>query len=250
MNFNANEHSYIAQPSKTIILSNLSSNLENSMINIKQKKDNLSPINITKRKKTDNNFLSIYPRSNDKFKNSLLSLSPDKEIQNKKKQFKNTFLSQNNPLKIYNKNLLNISRYAKKPFVGHGNKLSLGDTHYFLQRRNSHQIDFHMRRESKKNLRQIQRELQYKLVDMSIRMENNSEDEGDYIDQELNIQRKDKKIFTDYLRSNLRHTLSNEKLKKESSSEIDDELNKENISQINDQKKNNIKMKGRMENKR
>ena len=37
MNFNANEHSYIAQSSKTIIHSNLSSNLENSMINIKQK---------------------------------------------------------------------------------------------------------------------------------------------------------------------------------------------------------------------
>ena len=41
------------------------------------------------------------------------------------------------------------------------------------------------------------------LLDMSIRMENNSEDEGDYIDQELNIQRKDKKRFTDYPRSNL-----------------------------------------------
>ena len=255
MNFNANEHSYIAQSSKTIIHSNLSSNLENSMINIKQKKDNLSPINITKRKKSDNNFLSIYPRSNDKFKNSLLSLSPDKEIQNKKKHFKNTFLSQISPLKISNKNLLNFSRYAKKPFVGHGSKLSLGDTHYFLQRRNSHQMDFHMRRESKKNLRQIQRELQYKLLDMSIRMEN-SEDEGDYIDQELNIQRKDKKRFTDYPRSNLRHTslkqiltekkLSNEKLKKESSSKIDDELIKENINQINnEQEKNNIKMKGR-----
>ena len=256
MNFNANEHSYIAQSSKTIIHSNLSSNLENSPININQQKDSLFPTNITKREKSNKNFLSIYPRSNDKFKSPLLSLSPEKDIQNKRKQFKNTFLSLHNPLKISNKNLSIIPRYGKRPFGVHGHKLSLGETHYFMQRRNSHQMDFPTQKDSKKNLKQIQRELQYKLLDMSIRMENDSEDERDYIDQELNIQRKDKKRFTEYPRSHLRHTslkqlltekkLSNEKLKKASSSKIDDELNKENINQINnEQKKNSIKIKGR-----
>ena len=189
MNFNVNDVPYYPESSKTINFSNQGSNIYNSAMKIEIKKDQLTPVHNTKRKKSDNQFLSMFPRNNDKMKNSVLSVNPERETSAKKKQLKNTFISLHNPLKISNKNLFNIMPYTKRPHFGQKNKLSFGDTQFFMQRRNSHQIDFHMENHSRMNLRQVQRELQFKLLDMSIQIENDSDNEGDYIDQQLNFKR-------------------------------------------------------------
>ena len=254
MNFNVNDVPYYPESSKTINFSNQGSNIDNSAMKIEIKKDQLTPVHNTKRKKSDNQFLSMFPRNNDKMKNSVLSVNPERETSAKKKQLKNTFISLHNPLKISNKNLFNIMPYTKRPHFGQKNKLSLGDTQFFMQRRNSHQNDFHMENHSRMNLRQVQRELQFKLLDMSIQIENDSDNEGDYIDQQLNFKRNTKKRFTEHPRSNLRHN-SYKKLQTEnklnnvkfSLSQIKKEIDLNNYktnNTKNDQPKNN-KMRGR-----
>ena len=84
------------------------------------------------------------------------------------------------------------------------NRLSLGETQLLMNRRNSHQVHFLEKKNSKKNLKQIQRELQYKLLDMSIQIENenDSDDDSNYVNPGVNFQRQSKKRFTEYRNKN------------------------------------------------
>ena len=207
MNENSREVSGFAQSSRSFQYSNQASKTE-SALKSSQKIDFLPKIQIKKVENNNNNishnsnnFLSVYPKNkNNLMKNSLLSYNPEKEI-NQNKKMKNTYISHHNPLKVSGKKLLNMTR---RPRMDHGKNYL--DTQYFLGRRSSNQMDFPMKK-PKKNLKQIQRELQYKILDMSIQIENDSDNnDEDYIDQELNFQRKEKKRFTEYPRSNLRHT--------------------------------------------
>ena len=260
MKENSREISGFGLSSRFIQYSNQASKTE-SALKSSQKIDFIPKITIKKIdnnnniNKNSNNFLSIYPKNKNVMKNSLLSLSPEKEIQNKR--MKNTAISLNNPLKVSGKKLFYMNHlHTKRTRMGYGNKYL--DTQYFLGRRGSNQMDFPIKK-PKKNLKQIQRELQYKILDMSIQIENDSDNnDEDYIDQELNFQRKEKKRFTEYPRSNLRHTslkqllfekkISNEKLR--SSIKGDNNSNKSmNNNNINSDivANNNVnaKMRGR-----
>ena len=200
MNINVHEVPNISQSSRLFNLSNQTSNTDSTLKPIKNKEQK-SPIQISFRKKSDKQFLSLYPKHNDKIKNSIISVSPEKEIQNKGKQLKNTFVAFHNPLKMSNNNLLNIYQYPKKNPLNK-NRLTLGDT-YFKARRNSYQIEFPERRNTRKNLKQIQRELQFKLLDMSIQIENDSEEGQDFVEnKELNFKRKNNKRYTEYYQGN------------------------------------------------
>ena len=265
MTENSREISGYDQSSRTFQYSNQASRTE-SALKSSQKNEIIPKIQINtvdNINNNTNNYLSVYPKSKNIIKSSLLSLSPEKEIQNRR--VKNTFISLHNPLKTSGKKLLNMMHLqTKKPRMGHGNKFI--DTQFFSERRNSHQMDFPMKK-PKKNLKQIQRELQYKLLDMSIQIENDSDNDNDkdmdYIDQELNFQRKEKKRFTEYPRSNVRHTslkqlllekkLSNDKIKSaikgdnnnsnkslQNMNNINSNINNNDVS-VN----NNVKMRGR-----
>ena len=252
MTENSREISGYGQSSRTFQYSNQASRTE-SALKSSQKNEIIPKIqiktvdNINNINNNTNNYLSVYPKNKNLIKSSLFSLSPEKELQNRR--VKNTFISLHNPLKAPGKKLLNYMHLqTKKPRMGHGNKFI--DTQYFLERRNSHQMDFPMEK-PKKNLKQIQRELQYKLLDMSIQIENDSDNdkEEDYIDQELNFKRKEKKRFTEYPRSNVRHTslkqlllekkLSNDKIK--SAIKGDNNNNSNKLLQNNNNINNNIK---------
>ena len=112
---NINEVPFIPQSSKDINISNQNSSLENTL----QKNNNnqirkyyLSPVSILKKKKSYNQFLSLYPRNNEKVKNSVISMNiPEKDIYNNANNIKNTTLSFNNPIRISNKTLINIMNY-------------------------------------------------------------------------------------------------------------------------------------------
>ena len=194
MDINNSEVPSLSQSSYFVKYSHRTLNSGSSVSNFNPKKDHNSPIQITKRKKNENQFLSLYQRNNDKMKNSVLSLSPEKEMHNRGRQFKNSFISFHNTLKIPNKNLFSTMHYANNPHLGKK-----------IQRKFSPQFDFSTVRNSKKNLRQIGRELKFKLLDMSIQMENDSVNGGDYIDKEYNIQRPEKKRFTEYPRYKMPH---------------------------------------------
>jgi len=195
MNNNSNDTSFISQSSKENKQINISLNNDaekNNQKNQNNQKKNQNPVSILKVKKNSNNFLSLYPRQNERLKNSVLSSNPTLDNNNK---IKHTLIQTQHPFRNSNKNLFNIWNHQKKSNIIGRQKLSLGDTQHFMHRRNSHQIEF-PRRNSKKNLKQIQRELQYKLLDMSIQIENDSDNDDNHT--EFNIQRNEKKRFTEY----------------------------------------------------
>ena len=196
MNNNSNNTSFISQSSKEKKEINISLNNEsekNNQKNQSNQKKHQNPVSTLKVKKNNsNNFLSLYPRYNERLKNSVLSSNSTLDNNNK---IKHTLIQTQHPFRNSNKNLFNIWNHQKKSNIFGKQKLSLGDTQHFMHRRNSHQISF-PRRNSKKNLKQIQRELQYKLLDMSIQIENSSDNDDNHT--EFNIQRNEKKRFTEY----------------------------------------------------
>ena len=99
-----------------------------------------------------------------------------------------------NPLRNSQKNLFTKINPQKYTFF-HKHKLSF-DTHIF-PRRNSHNINNinFFQKKSKNNLKQIQREIQAKLLDMSIQIENESDNEDN--DISVDFLRKEKKRYTE-----------------------------------------------------
>ena len=241
MKINIKEASSIIPQSQNNILysnlSNLSSNKDSNSLNNQIKEQQLSIP--SKGKKLDNQFLSIFPKTNDnqhlslypknndnphlsilsnlpeKLKNSAISANQEKEInnkikalkisgvlsnqekeitKNKRRASKGTFISLQNPLRNSHKNLFTKINPQKYTFF-HKHKLSL-DTHIF-PRRNSHNINNinFFQKKSKNNLKQIQREIQAKLLDMSIQIENESDNEDN--DISVDFLRKEKKRYTE-----------------------------------------------------
>ena len=200
MNTFINEVSHASSSSKGTNLPNQISNRESTR-KLNKKKDQRSPIFNTLRKQYENHYLSLYPRQYDKIKHSVLSVNPEREFQYNPRPLKNTYVSFHNPLKNYNNNLYNMI-HSRGKTLAYQNMPPLADTNFFVQRRNSHQIEF-PKKHSRKNLKQIQRELQFKLLDMSIRIENDTENDEKFGEQELNIQRNSQKRFTEYTHTNI-----------------------------------------------
>ena len=202
-----------SQSFKNLNLSNPNSSFGTNIKINNKKRQYLSPETILKKnKKNRNQYLSLYPRKNDINNNSVLSMNSDKEILNKSKKLGNTSFSFNNKNKITNKILFNIMKHKKQNHSLNKNKLTLGQTYFFKSRRNSDLIEF-PKKKSKTNLKQIQRELQHKLLDMSIQIDNETEQEEDYINQEIEIQRKAKNRFTEYPKININRKNSFKKTK-------------------------------------
>ena len=238
MKINIKEASSIVP--QNVFISNLSSNKDSMGINTQSNEQKLSA---HKANKKSDNFLNIFPKSNEKqnlsifpkandnqhlslfpnmaqnLKNStisaqenihqvkpikMLAISSNQEKENnnntnihKKKNSKGTFISLHNPLRNSQKNIFARLNQQKNTFY-HKHKLSL-DSHFF-PRRNSHNINsinFFRKKKSKKNLKQIERELQFKILDMSIRMENDSENEDDISITDFDFLRKQKKRYTE-----------------------------------------------------
>ena len=239
MKINIKEASSIIPQSQNNILysnlSNLSYNKDSNSLNNQKKEHQLSIP--SKGKKLDNQFLSIFPKTNDnqhlslypknndnphlsilsnlpeKLKNSAanqekeinnkikalkisgVSSNQEKEItKNKRRASKGSFISLHNPLRNSQKNLFTKINPQKYTFF-HKHKLSF-DTHIF-PRRNSHNINNinFFQKKSKNNLKQIQREIQAKLLDMSIQIENESDNEDN--DISVDFLRKEKKRYTE-----------------------------------------------------
>ena len=145
MKININEVPFIPQSSKDINIANQNSSLENTLQknNNNQIRKYLSPVSILKKKKSYNQFLSLYPRNNEKIKNSVISMNiPEKEIYNNANNIKNTTLSFNNPIRISNKTLINIMNYQKQNHLLKKNKLTLGETFFFKHNKKAYQVDF------------------------------------------------------------------------------------------------------------
>ena len=185
MNNNSDNASYVSKSSKDIKHTNISANVD---IDKNNQKKHQTPVQTIKIKKNDNNFLSLYPNQNEKLKYSVLSSNPELEKNN---NIKSAFVHTRLPFRNSYKNLHNLWNFQKKNNFMNRPKL---ESQYYLARRNSHQIEF-PRQNSKKNLKQIQRELQYKLLDMSIQLENDTEDDDNHT--ELKIKRHEKKRFTE-----------------------------------------------------
>ena len=204
MNISGNETFHFAQSSRELKHSNINSEINTPQNNIQ--KCPKSPGLILKTKKVDQ-YLSLYPKNKEKEKekNKLvqLSLNPELETTNKIKPLKNTFISLQNPLRHSFKNFFNAMNYpySKNSQYINRHKLSTDSLPFFTRRRNSHHVQF-LPRNSKKNLKQVQRELQFKLLDMSIQIENDSDNDDNYLNPETPIQRKQKKRFTDYSPNN------------------------------------------------
>ena len=203
MKININEVPFIPQSSKDINISNQNSSLGNTLQknNNNQIRKYLSPVSILKKKKSynHNQFLSFYTRNNEKIKNSVISMNfPERDIYNNANNIKNTTLSCNNPIRISNQTLINIMNYQKQNHLLKKNRLTLGETFFFKHNKKAYQVDF-PKKKSKKNLKQIQKELQHKLIDMSIRIENEiDQEEEDLSNPEIYFQRKENKRFTEY----------------------------------------------------
>ena len=202
MKKNINEVPFIPQSSQDLNISSQNSNIENTLQKNNQIRKFLSPISILKKKKSYNQFLSVFTRNNEKIKNSVISMNvPDKEFSNYSNNLKNTTVSFNNPIRISNKTLINIMNYQKQNHLLKKNKLTLGETFFFKHKKYAYQVDI-PKKKSKKNLKQIQKELQHKLLDMSIRIENEMDQEEDLTDPEIEFKRNENKRFTEYLNLN------------------------------------------------
>ena len=200
MNFNYEIPQFYSS-SKILEHSNLRSNIEsrdeligdNDNINqdqnmILNSKNNSNKTNSNNRSHNDNdvnnNFLSLYPKQNANFKTSLIKNNEDydKIVPNRKK-LKNTFVPFHNPIRISAKNLMNQIQHYKNRKTNIGrHKLSLGDE----IKRNSYQINLYDSAPKKKNLKQIQRDLKNKLLDMSLQIEN-EENEDNSLSEERSI---------------------------------------------------------------
>ena len=219
--------SIIPRSQKNILYSNMTnlSSIKDSNSKKERKKSDNQFLNIIP-KTNDNQFLSLYPKKsdnqrlsifsnvNDKFKNSAISVNPERENHNKmrhinnttemllnqekeninkQKPLKNTFVSLHNPLRTSHKNLFN-KLFLQKNTIYNKNKLSL-DPHFF-PRRNSFSVNLFPKKK-KKNLKQIERELQYKLLDMSIQIENDSEKDDTTSNLEFDLLRGQNKRYTE-----------------------------------------------------
>ena len=201
MNIEGNETFHFPQSSKELKHSNISSEISNNENN--DQKYHKSPAVLLKTKKVDQ-YLSLYPKNKEKKNNRRLSLNPEIESPNRMKPLKNTFISVHNPLRHSFKNFFNlINNHPKNNHLTNHHKLSTDELNFLIRRRNSH-VHF-TKPNSKKNLKQVQKELQYKLLDMSIQIENDSDNDDNYLNPEMNIQRNQKKRFTDYTPKNNKH---------------------------------------------
>ena len=168
--------------------------------NMSQSYDSITKININKKKSSpklsiyetkineNNQYLRLYPKYLDKIKNTILSTNPEspENYLSKEGQTKNTFISLHNPLRMSNnnnkKNTNLIQRNSFKSII-FTNKFS-GDINNFMQRRSSFQFDFIKKKDPKKNLKKIQRDLQMKLLDMSIRINDDSDNNQEIVEEE------------------------------------------------------------------
>ena len=177
------------QPSTTQIITK---KLDNQFLNKFTKTNENQHLNLYQ-KINENKQLSLFPKLSDKLKNSILSTNQEKESNIKSKPLKNTAISFHNPLRFSQKNLFN-KMFQQKNTLYNKNISSL-DPHSH-SRRNSFNINPFQPRNSKKNLKQIERELQYKLLDMSIQIENDSQNEENS-NAEFNVLREQKKRYTE-----------------------------------------------------
>ena len=151
MKININEVPFIPQSSKDLNISSQNSNIDNTLPKNNQIRKFLSPISILKKKKSYNQFLSVFPRNNEKIKNSVISMNiPDKEFSNNSNNLKNTTVSFNNPIRISNKTLINIMNYQKQNQLLKKNKLTLGETFFFKHKKNAYQVEIPKKKSKKK----------------------------------------------------------------------------------------------------
>ena len=147
-------------------------------------------------KKNTNQYLSLYPRAKTKYKNTHIKNKYDKEfIEKNEREIKNSFISMNTPLRM-------TGNWVKNTMFLHKNRNTIADPQYMLVKRNSIQIDFPKRRNSKKGLKQIQLDLQFKLLDMSYQIENDSETKQETMEQAPKLKRKENKRNTEYSNRN------------------------------------------------
>ena len=150
MKKNINEVPFIPQSSQDLNISSQNSNIENTLQKNNQIRKFLSPISILKKKKSYNQFLSVFTRNNEKIKNSVISMNvPDKEFSNYSNNLKNTTVSFNNPIRISNKTLINIMNYQKQNHLLKKNKLTLGETFFFKHKKNAYQVDIPKKKSKK-----------------------------------------------------------------------------------------------------
>ena len=201
MNNNRNEASNISQSSKDIKQTKIASNVAGEKNNQNNQKNHQIPASLLKVIKNDNYLNSLYPRHNERLKYSVLSMNPELENINK---IKSSLVYTQRPFRNSNKNLYNLWNIQKKNNFLNKPKLTFGESQFYMGRRNSYQIELAPKK-SKKNLKQIQRELQFKLLDMSIQIENDSDNDDN--PNELKIQRNEMKRFTEYPHKNVHASL-------------------------------------------
>ena len=174
MNFINNDVSYVPKFSQELLYSNLNRNNESARKNY-LKKGNQSPNQGFNKTKTKNQYLGLYPKISEQIKQTVLSAYPDRETSDlRERHLKNTFISFHNPLRVSNNNKATLFHHQKKNKYDLKTSSALGETSDISQKRNTFNF-FFPKGDSKKNLKLIQRELQFKLLDMSIQMENDSD---------------------------------------------------------------------------
>ena len=238
MNFINNDVSYVPKFSQELLYSNLNRNNESARKNY-LKKGNQSPNQGFNKTKTKNQYLGLYPKISEQIKQTVLSAYPDRETSDlRERHLKNTFISFHNPLRVSNNNKATLFHHQKKNKYDLKTSSALGETSDISQKRNTFNF-FFPKGDSKKNLKLIQRELQFKLLDMSIQMENDSDNNEDFLSQEQKFQRQEKKRYTEY-QGKLKPKNSNNNLK---SFKTSGGKNNVNSLYLNPNKKSNNSLK-------
>ena len=190
-----------AKSSKILDYSNMSQSYDSiTKININKKKSSPKLSIFDKKINENNQYLRLYPKYLDKIKNTILYAKPEspENYLSKEGQTKNTFISLHNPLRMSNNNKKNTNLIQRNSFksIIFTNKFS-GDINNFMQRRSSFQFDFIKKKDPKKNLKKIQRDLQMKLLDMSILINDDSDNNQEIVEEE-SFKRKLKKRHTEF----------------------------------------------------
>ena len=190
-----------SKSSKILDYSNMSQSYDSiTKINLNKKKSSSKLSNDDSKNNENNQYIRLYPKYIDKIKNTILSANPEalENYLNKEGHTKNTIISLQNPLRMSNNNKKNINLIQKvnnNP-LAFTNKFS-GDINDYMPRSSSFTIDFIKKKDSKKNLKKIQRDLQMKLLDMSIRINDDSDNNQEIVEEE-SPKRKLKKRHTEF----------------------------------------------------
>ena len=178
-----------SKSSKILDYSNMSQSYDSiTKINLNKKKSSSKLSNDDSKNNENNQYIRLYPKYIDKIKNTILSANPEalENYLNKEGHTKNTIISLQNPLRMSNNNKKNINLIQKvnnNP-LAFTNKFS-GDINDYMVRSSSFQIDFFKKKDSKKNLKKIQRDLQMKLLDMSIRINDDSDNNQEIVEKKV-----------------------------------------------------------------